>query len=202
MRITHIKDLDMRMYGGRPRRFALYLCPVCGKEFEHCAGNIARTKSCGCERNVRPIKHGDAKKVNKSEHTKLYTTFMSMHQRCTNPKSCRFSRYGGRGIVVCESWGDYENFKQWALSSGYDDGLQIDRIDNDGNYCPSNCRWVTLRENLKNRDLSAVGAHARKLNSEVVEKIRSGGRASYWAEILGVSESLVYKVKRGERWAV
>ena len=200
MSIVHITDLDMRMYAGRPRRFALYKCTCCGKEFEHCTANVARTKSCGCARDVRPINHGDARKKSVSEYRKLYRAFVGIHQRCSNAKSTRFSRYGGRGICVCDEWSIYAVFKEWAIKNGWAEGLQIDRIDNDGNYCPENCRWTTREENLKNRDLSRVGMHARKLDPDKVAKIRSGVCARELAKDFGVSESLIYMVMRGDRW--
>ncbi len=200
MNVAHIKDLDMRAYAGRARRFALYRCLNCGREFEHCTSNVAILKSCGCAKNKKPLKHGDAKKKNPSEHRKIYAVFRSMHQRCSNPKSTRFSRYGGRGVRVCPAWSDYQVFKSWALSNGYAQELQIDRIDNDGWYSPENCRWVTKRENLANRNLSAVGEHCRKLDKEKVKRIRREENVQLLAEEFGVSESLIYKVKRGERW--
>ena len=62
-----------------------------------------------------------------------------------------YHRYGGRGISHCDEWKDFEPFHEWAMESGYKDGLSIDRIDNNGDYCPENCRWVTASDNSKNR---------------------------------------------------
>lgn len=75
----------------------------------------------------------------------------NMIQRCTNPNSTYFPRYGGRGITVCHEWRTRNNFKEWALSHGYCNGLTIDRIDNDKGYSPDNCRWVTPSQNCCNR---------------------------------------------------
>jgi hypothetical protein len=76
-----------------------------------------------------------------------------MKRRCDDPKVRMYRYYGGRGIRVCEEWrNDYHAFKVWSVQHGFRDGLEIDRIDNDGNYEPSNCRYVTKRENLKNRN--------------------------------------------------
>nr|DAT99844.1 MAG TPA: homing endonuclease [Caudoviricetes sp.] len=75
----------------------------------------------------------------------------NMIQRCTNPNSTYFPRYGGRGITVCHEWRTRNNFKEWALSHGYRNDLTIDRIDNDKGYSPDNCRWVTPSQNCCNR---------------------------------------------------
>lgn len=78
--------------------------------------------------------------------TKIYTCWYNMKQRCCNPNYDRYNDYGGRGIKVCEEWLDkdngFMNFYNWAMQNGYQENLSIDRVDNDGNYEPSNCRWT------------------------------------------------------------
>lgn len=86
--------------------------------------------------------------------TKIYKLWGTIKYRCYNQNYRYYHRYGGRGIVVCDEWkNDALAFINWALANGYSDGLQIDRINNDGNYEPSNCRFVTSQENNLNRSL-------------------------------------------------
>ncbi len=85
-------------------------------------------------------------------YSAIYNVWRCMKQRCNNPNASGYKNYGGRGISVCNEWEkSSEAFYDWALANGYAPGLQIDRIDNDGNYEPSNCRWVTPKENASNR---------------------------------------------------
>ncbi len=95
--------------------------------------------------NTWLIKHG-------LSGSKLYKVWVSIKFRCTNPKHRDFHRYGGRGIRYCPEWEKFIPFMEWALANGYQEGLEIDRIDNDGNYEPSNCRWITRQKNSLNRD--------------------------------------------------
>ena len=74
-----------------------------------------------------------------------------MKQRCFNPKDRNYHNYGGRGITVCDEWLDYLTFKKWCDENGYEQGLSIDRINNDGNYEPGNCRWVTQKVQNNNK---------------------------------------------------
>lgn len=111
-----------------------------------------RTKSCGClraESNVlKKTTHGQS-------GTHLYAVWNSMKGRCYNPKNHNYKRYGMRGITVCDDWKEsFINFYTWALSNGYEEGLSIERIDNNGNYCPENCTWVTTKMQNINRSVS------------------------------------------------
>lgn len=82
---------------------------------------------------------------------KIYYVWRAMVQRCCNPDNPSYKNYGGRGISVCADWKvSADNFINWAISNGYKDGLSIDRINNDGNYCPENCRWITRKEQQSN----------------------------------------------------
>lgn len=102
--------------------------------------------SCGCFRKsgkqVR-VRHGES-------HTRLHNIWMGMENRC-NPNNTSSKRYGGRGITVCEEWKQYEKFRDWALSNGYEDGLTIERKNVDKGYSPDNCEWIPLKKQARNR---------------------------------------------------
>lgn len=83
-------------------------------------------------------------------HTKLHGVWNNMKQRCINPKHLAFHNYGGRNISVCDEWQEFVPFYNWCMSNGYKDGLTLDRIDNDGNYCPENCRFVDRHTQCNN----------------------------------------------------
>lgn len=106
------------------------------------------TRSCGCLKNdttaQRNETHGESR-------TQLYSVWANMRQRCGNPKRPDYSNYGGRGIKVCAEWQQFEPFRDWAHINGYKKGLTLDRINNDKGYSPKNCRWITHRENSRNR---------------------------------------------------
>ena len=112
----------------------------CGKEWETRADGLLslRVNSCGCYRNHRLTK------------TRAYMSWASMHGRCSNPNNTKdWPNYGGRGISVCGRWRRFQNF--FADMGERPVGLSLDRINNDGNYEPSNCRWATRLEQNHNR---------------------------------------------------
>ena len=105
-------------------------------------------KSCGC---LKHVSHRKGKTFISHEDRTLKSILTGMKTRCNNPNSPHYKYYGGRGITVCEEWQHVDKFREWAYNNGYKPGLTIDRIDVNGNYEPSNCRWVTMQEQSYNR---------------------------------------------------
>ncbi len=135
-------------------RKALFRCH-CGNEFECLVHSISSntTTSCGCAQKevARKLASKLSYKHGMSWHP-LHHVWVGMKKRCYDKKNCRYHRYGGRGIHICDEWlNDCKMFIEWGDANGYKQGLQIDRINNDKGYSPDNCRFVTNAENAKNK---------------------------------------------------
>ena len=144
-----IRKLGTRKVNGRLESWGLFLCPECLQEVERPLGDGKKAKSCGKHKKLGKkhswFKHGET-------HNRLYNIWHGMKQRILNSKNKAYKDYGGRGITICSEWtNDYITFKDWALSNGYADNLVIDRENPDGNYEPSNCRFLTIEESNRNK---------------------------------------------------
>jgi hypothetical protein len=135
-------------------------------------------KSCGCIQKENP-----PAKTHGQSGTNLFHVWNGIKQRCLNPRSQAFNNYGGRGIKVCDEWReDFQAFHDWAIKNGYRLGREIDRIDNDGDYEPGNCRWVTSQTNNNNRRSNTL--------------VEIGGKThtiSEWSRITGIPRSTLQK---------
>lgn len=132
-------------------RFGLYKCGFCGTEFKANTSAVARgkTRSCGCY-GIRRIKETNT--IHSCSGTRIYGIWNKMRYRILDTENPKYDIYGGRGITICEEWkNDVKSFYDWAMANGYSDDLSIDRIDNNGNYCPENCRWTTKSIQSRNQ---------------------------------------------------
>lgn len=128
----------------------------CGNEVYPSASSLrtGHTKSCGCLRRERIV---ESVLIHNESHSRLYGIWQSMKRRCFNKNFKHYHLYGGRGIKIHSEWiDDFGSFRDWALSNGYEEGLTLDRIDNDGNYEPSNCRWITMHEQARNKRTNVI----------------------------------------------
>lgn len=146
------------------------------------------TKSCGCYAKEVSVRNGLKKKHGMTK-TRIHRIWSQIKTRCFNSKDEHFKDYGGRGITICDEWkNSFESFYEWSMANGYEDNLTIDRIDVNGNYCPENCRWATMKEqndNKRNTVLLTFEGETRTLGE--------------WSEITGIKYiTLFWRYKAGK----
>ena len=121
-------------------------------------------QSCGCLKKEQNQINLTKNHRHKLSNTNLWHVYYGILHRCYNMEDTHYCNYGGRGIIVCDEWkNSFDNFVQWSFDSGYKKGLQIDRIDNDGNYEPGNCRWVDVKQNCRNRGSNVLVEYEGKM---------------------------------------
>ena len=160
---------------------AQWLCECeCGNTVVVQTGNLksGNTTSCGCyKRDVTAV----VNRTHGKSGTALYNVYVLMKRRCNNPKMSDYKWYGGKGITVCDEWMEsFESFYSWALSNGYEKGLTIDRVDPKRNYCPDNCRWITIEDQQSNRSNNRCYTY----NGDTLT-------ISEWARRVGLKEATV-----------
>lgn len=166
------------------KRWALFLCE-CGNKKEIRIDRVksGRAQYCGCHSGMGGkgnLKYGIC-------YTRLYHAWESMKRRCTNKNSKDYKNYGGRGITICDEWKDPKAFYDWAMTNGYKENLTIDRIDNNGNYEPSNCRWVTNKVQANN-----------KRNSRLITYEGKTQTLAQWCEDLKIPYKKIHtRLRRG-----
>lgn len=167
----------------------------CGTIRDVCGGSLRSGVStcCGCTRgagNKYNEKHGGKKE-------RLYAVWTGMKGRCYNPNNTFYSRYGGRGISVCEEWrSDYSKFREWALQNGYDENAPkgsctIDRIDNEKGYSPDNCRWVSMKNQCNNRS-----------SNHLIEYEGESHTLQEWSDITGIRKDTLRRRLEVYNWPV
>lgn len=166
-----------------------YLCKCdCGKEKIVNKTELVRgkVKSCGCLR-----KENCANRSHNMSYSRIYRTWTNMKARCYNKKDERYRLYGYRGISICDEWRkNFLSFYNWAIGNGYKNNLQIDRINNNGNYEPSNCRWADRKTQCRNKQKNIFLCYNGKTCC-----------ISEWAEKLGINKGTIRaRLKRG--WSV
>ena len=179
----------------------MWLCKCdCGNEVRTSTTHLRKghVKSCGCyshdltsKRNKDNARHGVSR-------TRLYREWAMMKQRCYKKEHKSYADYGGRGIKICDEWLVSDNFFEWAISNGYADNLTIDRIDVNGNYEPSNCRWVTMKEQIRNRrNTVIVDYNGEKITlSELAENTGIPYHTIHWRYKIGKTIDEIIKPVR------
>lgn len=156
-RLTVIKRVGTSKSGK-----VLWLCECSCREHNQITTTTSNlitgnTKSCGCLAKESASRTGKANTIHGDTDTRLYRIFRGMKDRCYNSKNKDYARYGGRGIKVCEEWlNDYITFKKWATSNGYQEDLTIERKDFDKDYCPENCKWISMSQQQRNKSNNRV----------------------------------------------
>lgn len=150
------------------------------KDYQHMQGKNNPKYKTGLKQNGRVDEIG------------IYNSWQNMKSRCLCPSNQKYSRYGGRGIKVCAEWIDIIGFYNWAKSSGWAKGLQIDRIDNDGDYEPSNCRWVTPSDNARRKRTTKL---TMEQAGEIRNRLSAGESEQALASEYGVVHGTIWFIK-------
>ncbi len=190
-------DLTGKVYGDlkvlriavdEPGKKKKWLCECkCGALVEVAGSNLVSGHTTACKQCG--LKKTAAKRTIRVRGTeKLYQVWNTMRNRCSNPNTKSYSDYGARGVKVCHEWGNSKAFIQWALDHGYKPGLEIDRIDTNGDYCPENCRWIPRIVNANN-----------KRSNVIIEYNGETHTAAEWARILNVNyKNLMRNLSKGD----
>lgn len=127
---------------------------------------------------------------------RLYNVWKAMRQRCLNPNDHAYHYYGGKGVSICDEWNNFKAFADWAYKNGYRDSAEryectLDRIDTDGNYCPENCRWVSMKEQCRNKSSNRILTFNGKSMT-----------LTEWAEQLSMSVQTIHSRLFRSGWSV
>lgn len=198
--INNIKFISFSHINKNKTRIWNCVC-YCGNNFTCSPTNIKNknTKSCGCLNKSNIIKRNKENKkwVNNDKH--MHAIWRAMISRCYNKNNWRYKHYGARGIIVCESWKNFDNYYTWIknnLGNKPDKSYSLDRVDNNGNYEPGNLRWASKKTQSKNK-------RGPKLSIELAEEIRSFSSKLSRKELsikYNVAESQISRILNNKRW--
>lgn len=207
-RFNHLTVIDIgepAILQGKQKGYRLICKCDCGNVKSYLLTNLKQgaLKSCGCGNYLsrKPTNY-----THLQSKTKLYHTWKNIKARCYNKNNSSYKYYGGRGIAMCDEWlNDYLAFMNWSELSGYEENLTIDRIDPDGNYEPSNCRWVDRIEqsNNKRNTLLKNGAYITRLAREkgvVTARVAQRRVRTGWSIEEAVSIPTLKKGETLEAW--
>lgn len=152
-------------------------------------------KSCGCLNNEL---RSQRVKTHGLSQLPIYKVWKAMKSRCFRKTDKRFSRYGGRGISICDEWlNNPESFIKWSNENGYREGLTIDRKDNNGNYSPDNCRFLTIAKNNRN----SSNTHLTESDIERIKSLHLSGMMQIdIAPMFGITQQTVSKIVNNKTW--
>lgn len=193
--MSNFKDLTNKRFGKllvientnkKKNKKTIWLCKCdCGDYKEVQVDNLTtgHTKSCGCL-NGKGYKHN-------LKNTRLYYIWSCMKQRCYNKNHKQYKDYGQRGIKICNEWHEFINFYNWAINTDYQDNLTIDRINNNGNYEPENCRWVNMKIQSNNRR-----------SNHIIEYKNETHTLKEWCDILKLNYKTMQTRINSLKWGV
>ena len=178
-KLTVIKELQPHITPCGTKKRMLQCKCECGSIVVRELAYLKVCHSCGCDKPT--IGDRTRKYTKESTESFIYTTWLGMRQRCYDSKSHKYYCYGARGIRICDEWyNNYESFYNWSVRNGAKKGLTIDRIDNNKNYEPSNCRWVSYKEQSRN-----------KSNTRFISYNGISQPLCDWSEQLGIEQGTI-----------
>ena len=195
-----VKELPRRKdKRGYNIKYGLFIC-TCGTLLDRPMTNGKKQKHCmKCGNKQIAIKNRANQTKHGGKYTRLYRIWRGMKGRCLNKTNKDYVNYGARGISVCDEWAnDFASFMNWAYSSGYRENLSIDRINNNGNYEPSNCRWATPSEQVRNRRDNVFDCDKAK---EVYAFFKKYGIRKTKKEFSDINRSSIHNVCYGDIWS-
>lgn len=169
--------ISKKIQSGKRERYYWKCKCDCGnvKEVRTDCLTSGSVRSCGCIKKEQDKVNLTAFHRHKLSNTHIWNTYYSMLHRCYNCKDKSYNNYGGRGIKVCDEWrNSFDTFVEWAMKNGYAENLLIDRIDNNGNYEPANCRWSTAKEQARNRRSNIIVAYKGEYMTLIEASDKSG----------------------------